>query len=68
MDRNGPDQQKDDDKDKDNHSNKDNPGDLWDTDYNSDKGEPEFMMTIKSETGQCLQFLRCWADDQSCSE
>ena len=30
--------------------------DLWDTDYNVDNWEPEFM-TIKSDTGQYSQFL-----------
>ena len=31
--------------------------DIWDTDYNSDNWEPEFM-TFKSDTGQHLQFLQ----------
>ena len=40
-------------------------GDIWDTDYNSDNWEPEFMTiivfrTINCDTGQHSQFLRCF--------
>ena len=39
--------------------------DIWDTDYNSDNWKPEYhdnlcYMTIKSDTGQHLQFLQCF--------
>ena len=37
---------------------KDNPDDIWDTDYSSDNWKPE-CVTIKSDTGQHLQFLQC---------
>ena len=63
-----PESSNDNDKDQDNDRIKDNPSliescDIWDTDYNSGNWEPEFMtnfVTIKSDTGQNSQFLRCF--------
>ena len=38
--------------------------DIWDTDYNSDNWEPEFIcdLTFKSDTGQHSQFLQCFIE------